>query len=166
MLAQLELSNTCEVVRCSPGVRKYAVPVKAGKTRVLSLVGDGDVAPGCPKVLHFHIADGLPERAQLYLRGGTISSLWYSELAKHNHDLNIVVDGGGLASSTSITAPRLDGETERAGAHRHAFWIDEANGKNDGGFESPNPYRQSQLGEDRSTTRTTRFAQRGSTAMP
>ncbi len=71
VLAQVELSKTCEVVRCSPGVRKYAVPVKAGKTRVLSLVGDGDVAPDCPKVLHFHIADGLPgARPALSARSG------------------------------------------------------------------------------------------------
>jgi hypothetical protein len=143
VLAQLELSNTCEVVRCSPGVRKYAVPVKAGTTRVLSLVGDGDVAPGCPKVLHFHIADGLPERAQLYLRGGTISSLWYSELAEHTHDLNIVVDGGSWVVDFDHSHA-LEGETELAGAHRHTFWIDGANAKNLGGFEiAENPFDES-----------------------
>jgi hypothetical protein len=107
---------------------------------VLSLVGDGDVAPGCPKVLHFHIADGLPERAQLYLRGGTISSLWYSELAQHTHDLNIVVGGDEWVVDFDHSHG-LDGETEPAGAHRHTFWMDGADAKNLGGFEiASNPF--------------------------
>jgi hypothetical protein len=140
VLAQVELSATCEVVRCSPAVRKYAVPVKAGKTRVLSLTGDGDVAEDCPKVLRFHIADGLPERAQLYLRGATITPLWYSELAKHDHELNIDVKGGSWTVNFDHTHP-MEGETDAAGAHRHAFWADGANAQNDGGFKvAENPF--------------------------
>ena len=124
VLAQIELSKTCEVVRASPGVRKYAVPVKAGKTRVLSLAGDADVAPDCPKVLHFHVADGLPERALLYLRGGTISSLWYSELAKHTHDINIVVDGNDWVVDLSHEHSTEGQVTESDGVHRHGYWKD------------------------------------------
>ena len=136
VLAQIELSKTCEVVRASPGVRKYAVPVKAGKTRVLSLAGDADVAPDCPKVLHFHVADGLPERALLYLRGGTISSLWYSELAKHGHNLNIDVSGGQWVVDFDHTHTfDPDSETELAGAHRHAFWAANDGQDNSGGFK-------------------------------
>jgi hypothetical protein len=134
VLAQIELSATCEVVRCSPAVRKYAVPVKAGKTRVLSLAGDGDVAEDCPKVLRFHIVDGLPERAQLYLRGATITPLWYSELAKHDHELNIDVEGGSWTVDFDHSH-QLDGDTELSGAHRHEFWADGANAQNDGGFK-------------------------------
>jgi hypothetical protein len=135
VLAQIELSKTCEVVKASPGVRKYAVPVKAGKTRVLSLAGDADVAPNCPKVLHFHIADGLPERALLYLRGGTISSLWYGELARHTHDLDIVVDGNQWVvdfshSHTFDSASQTDPDT-----HRHAFWAANDGEDNQGGFK-------------------------------
>jgi len=134
VLAQIELSKTCEVVRCLPAVRKYAVPVKAGKTRVLSLSGDGDVAPDCPKVLHFHVADGLPERAQLYLRGSRFSSLWYTELAKHDHTLTIDVAGN------SWTIPldhehALEGTTELDGEHGHTFWASKDGEKNEGGFK-------------------------------
>lgn len=121
VLAQIELSPTCAVVRCSPGVRKYAVPVKAGKTRVLSLVGDGDVAPECPKVLHFHIADGLPDRVQLYLRGGSISSLWYSELAKHDHVINVkVVDEEAWHVGFDHTHT-LIGQMNESGEHQHTY---------------------------------------------
>jgi len=134
VLAQIELSKTCEVVRCSPSVRKYAVPAKAGKTRVLSLAGDSDVAADCPKLLHFHIADGLPERAQLYLRGGKISSLWYSELAKHAHALTIDVDGGSWTVNLDHLHG-LEGETDLDGAHGHTFWVEGANAQNDGGFK-------------------------------
>jgi hypothetical protein len=139
VLAQIELSKTCEVVRCSPAVRKYAAPVKAGKTRVLSLVGDSDVAEDCPKVLHFHIADGLPERAQLYLRGGKLTSLWYSELGKHGHDLTI--DASGDWTVDFNHSHSLEGTTDADGAHRHTFWADGANAQNDGGFElAENPF--------------------------
>ena len=136
VLAQIELSKTCEVVRCSPGVRKYAVPVKAGKTRVLSLVGDGDVAPECPKVLHFHIADALPERAQLYLRGGRISSLWYSELARHGHDLNIDVTGGEWVVNFDHTHSfDSASQTDPVEAHGHAIWVSNDGEKNEGAFK-------------------------------
>jgi len=121
VLAQIELSKTCEVVRCSPGVRKYAVPVRAGKTRVLSLVGDGDVAPECPKVLHFHIADGLPERVQLYLRGGRISSLWYSELAEHGHDINVRVADEGVWHIGFDHTHTLIGQMNESGEHQHTY---------------------------------------------
>jgi hypothetical protein len=134
VLAQIELSKTCEVVRCSPAVRKYAVPVKAGTTRVLSLAGDSDVAEECPKILHFHISDGLPERAQLYLRGAKITPLWYSELAKHDHELKIDVQGGSWTVNFDHSHS-LEGVTDPAGDHRHEFWVDEKNAQNDGGFE-------------------------------
>jgi hypothetical protein len=139
VLAQIELSDTCAVVRCSPAVRKYAVPVKAGKTRVLSLVGDSDVAEDCPKVLHFHVADGLPERAQLYLRGGTFSSLWYSELARHDHELTIRAGGNWTVDFNHSHS--LEGETDADGAHRHTFWVDGKNAQNAGGFKlAENPF--------------------------
>jgi hypothetical protein len=133
VLAQIELSPTCEVVRCSSSVRKYAVPVKAGKTRVLSLVGDSDVAESCPKILHFHIADGLPERAQLYLRGGKLTPLWYSELAKHGHALTVDVKGGSWTVDFDHSHS-LEGITDPGGAHRHAFWVANENEQNAGGF--------------------------------
>jgi hypothetical protein len=123
VLAQIEFSPTCTVVRCAPGVRKYAVPVKAGKTRVLSLVGDGDVAPEAPKVLHFHIADGLPERAQLYLRGGRISSLWYSELARHTHNVHVRVDDDAVWKKDLTHSHSLQGSMSEDGAHRHTYQV-------------------------------------------
>lgn len=138
VLAQIELSKSCEVVRAASGVRKYAVPVKAGKTRSLSIVGEHDIAPGNAKLLHFHIADGLPDRAQLYLMGGEFSSLWYSELAKHGHTLNLVVKGDDATGKGWVVDfdhdHQLDGEMALDGAHRHAFWVEETGGANEGGF--------------------------------
>lgn len=140
VLAQIEFSATCEVVRCYPAVRKYAVPVKAGKTRGLSLSGDSDVAEDCPKVLYFHIADGLPERAQLYLRGAEFTPLWYSELAKHDHELNIDVSGGSWTVNFNHEHS-FEGETELDGAHRHKFWADGTTGQHDGAFKvAGNPW--------------------------
>lgn len=134
VLAQIELSKTCTVVRCSPGVRKYAVPVKAGKTRVLSLSGDCDVAQDVPKTLHFHIDDGIPERAQLYLRGGRFTPLWYSELAKHDHALTIDVAGNSWTVNFDHSHG-LSGVTDEDGDHGHTFWVDGADAKNLGGLE-------------------------------
>jgi hypothetical protein len=91
-------------------------------------------------VLRFHIADGLPERAQLYLRGATITPLWYSELAKHDHELKIDVTGGSWTVNFDHTHP-MEGETDPGGAHRHKIRADGANAQNDGGFKlAENPW--------------------------
>jgi hypothetical protein len=54
--------------------------------------------------------------------------------------LNIDVKGGSWTVNFDHTHP-MEGETDAAGAHRHAFWADGANAQNDGGFKvAENPF--------------------------
>ena len=129
VLSQIELSKTCEVVRASPGVRKYAVPAKAGKTRALALVGEHDIAPGNAKQLLFHLADGLPDRVTLYLKGGQFTALWYSELPLHRHPFEIRVKNDKIDLDISH-GHSLTGQMSTDGGHRHAYWKGDKNERN------------------------------------
>lgn len=127
VLAQLELTPTCEVRKVMLGVRKYAVSVKSGKTRAMSIVGEHDIAPGNPKVLRFHVADGLPDRAVLYLKGGEFSPLWYSELPSHTHKVNVKVKDNNLPIDFNHSHA-MEGQVAKDGAHVHSYWHQAATG--------------------------------------
>jgi hypothetical protein len=87
VIAQLELDARCRVQRIVPGARQVASPVKAQKVRPMSLVGEKDIDIANEKTLHFHIEDGMPERAVLILRAGKFSSIHYTEIGEHAHSL-------------------------------------------------------------------------------
>jgi hypothetical protein len=89
VLAQIELSKQCNVVRVLSGVRKYAVPVKPPAVTPLALEGEKDIDINNPKELIFHVRGGFPSAATLVMRSRPFSSLHYSELAGHTHDLTL-----------------------------------------------------------------------------
>ena len=122
VLAQLELSKTCEVVRVLPGVRQYAVPVKPQQVRGVSLEGEKDIDPANPKVLHFHVDGGYPESVQLYLRARRFSSLYYTEMGKHKHNAGVTTDDREI--TLTHTHEVSDQDTDPAGAHAHRIRVD------------------------------------------
>jgi hypothetical protein len=131
VLSQIELSASCEVVRASPGVRKYAVPAKPQSVRPLSLEGEKDIDNANPKILFFHVEGGTPEIVTLYLRGRTFSSLFYTELGRHSH---------GVALKTSVDKHDFThdhqpsgGVTTDDGDHTHIFIVDA--GETSGGID-------------------------------
>jgi hypothetical protein len=117
VIAQLELSKTCEVVRVLPGVRKYAVPVKPQTVIPVSIEGEKDIDTENAKEIHFHIAGGFPERAVLMLRARKFSSLYYSEIGEHVHPLDLKIDdhpavaGHQHKLTNATTDQKLDPET-------------------------------------------------------
>ena len=124
VLAQIELSKTCDVVRVLPGVRKYAMPAKPQTVRGLSLEGEKDIDSGNRKDLYFHIVGGFPESVTLYLRGRSLSTLYYTELGQHTHTLQVPdlqVDIGHTHSLKGSLKTKVDGE------HRHSFYWDNGN---------------------------------------
>jgi hypothetical protein len=131
VLSQIELSTSCEVVRASPGVRKYAVPAKPQTVRPLSLEGEKDVDKANPKVLFFHVEGGTPETVTLYLRGRTFSSLFYTELGRHSHGvaLKTTVDKHDFAHDHQPSG----GATTDDGDHTHNFIVD--SGESSGGID-------------------------------
>ncbi|HSW23710.1 MAG TPA: hypothetical protein VLJ62_13145 [Burkholderiaceae bacterium] len=88
VLAQVELNANCEVVRVIPGVRRYAIPTKPQTVRAVALEGEKDINADNPKLLYFHLDGGFPNAATLHLRSRLFSTLHYTELARHTHDLN------------------------------------------------------------------------------
>ncbi|MFL6623133.1 MAG: hypothetical protein ACJ8NR_11125 [Sulfurifustis sp.] len=135
VLSQIELSKSCEVVRTLPGVRKYAMPAKAGRTRALALVGEDDIAPGVAKLLRFHIADGFPDRVILYLKGGVFTPFWYSEIAKHTHTPRVRVKDNQLVVNINHTHT-IEGQMSKDGGHKHSYW--KADKDESGGIDHTN----------------------------
>lgn len=99
VLAQVELNANCEVVRVIPGVRRYAIPTKPQTVRVMALEGEKDVNAANSKVLYFHLEGGFPNTATLHLRSRPFSTLHYTELARHTHDLD-----GALSTQPGVDA--------------------------------------------------------------
>lgn len=124
VLAQLELNQDCTVREIRKFVRKYVAAAKEAKARTLALEGEKDIDENNPKELFFHIEGAMPDRAGLYLRGGKFSTLYYTELGRHQHALNLDSgDGGGFpAHSHSLNLGDLT--TSDDGAHRHEIWSD------------------------------------------
>ena len=91
VLAQVELNANCEVVRVIPGVRRYAIPTKPQTVRAVALEGEKDIDAANAKLLYFHLEGGFPNAATLHLRSRLFSTLHYTELARHTHDLNAAV---------------------------------------------------------------------------
>jgi len=123
VLSQVELGSSCQVVRTAPGVRRYAVPVKPQTVRPISLEGEKDIDVSNPKVLYFHIDGGFPESVSLYLRGGSFSSLYYTELGGHRHAVDFLSHDIDKNLAHSHTAS--GGGTDTAGDHTHTFITDD-----------------------------------------
>jgi hypothetical protein len=125
VLSQIELDAKCNVVRTSPGVRRYAAPAKPQTVHPLSLEGEKDIDKQNAKVLYFHIDGGAPESALLYLRGLPFSSLYYTELGKHTHKSEfpkLAIDIGHTHA--------FDGSLKTKagqGTHKHAYLWDDGN---------------------------------------
>lgn len=98
LLAQVELDDQCKVIQVNTGVRRYAVKTNPPVTTPLSLEGEKDIDRDNPKLLVFHINGGYPDKALLYLQGGLFSTLYYTEIGSHTHelDLELYEDGPAL----------------------------------------------------------------------
>ncbi|MFT3801590.1 MAG: hypothetical protein QM766_10260 [Burkholderiaceae bacterium] len=123
VLAQLELSKTCDVVRVLSGVRRYAMQAKPQTVRALSLEGEKDIDHANRKDLVFHIIDGFPASVTLYLRGRTFSSLFYSETGRHAHDL--ALDTQDTEFDLRHAHQASGGTTDEQGEHTHSFIVDD-----------------------------------------
>jgi hypothetical protein len=134
ILAQIELSKTCDVMSVLPGVRKYAMPTKPQTVQSLSLEGEKDLDSANRKDLYFHVVNGLPSTVTLYLRGRTLSSLYYTELGDHTHDLNLDTQNTehDFTHHHQVTA----GTTDSQGQHTHSFIVDA--GETKGGIDVNN----------------------------
>jgi hypothetical protein len=128
MLGQVELGAGCEVVRIHNGARKY-VDAADSTVRSYALEGEKDIDGQNAKVLSFHIRGGPPSSVLLYLRGARISSLFYTELGSHRHEVppttTSLPTGGDddhthevvIEPVTTDMPPDID--ADEAGQHEH-----------------------------------------------
>ena len=131
VLAQVELKAGCTVGEIASGVRRYAVAAKPPTTRPIALEGEKDIDQRNPKTLYFHIDGGVPNFVTLYLRSDAFSSLYYTELGQHTHDIQLNTDDTILTLMHTHTAS--SGDTDEAPDHTHNYLVD--GGETTGGID-------------------------------
>ncbi len=131
VLAQVELAQNCVVSRINTGVRRYVAAAKPPATRPITLEGEKDIDSANPKVLHFHVDGDYPSSAQLYLFATRFSSLFYTELGRHDHALDLRTGDTILTLRHSHTAQ--SSQTDEAGEHTHDYYVDD--GEQHGGID-------------------------------
>lgn len=86
VLAQVELDGKCEsVYQIDPSERHYIGAASAAKVRQYALEGERHIDANNPGRIYFHIRGRQPNAVTLYLRAEQFSTLFYTELGKHNH---------------------------------------------------------------------------------
>jgi len=124
VLAQVELGPKCQVVRISPGVRRYAVPVKPQTVRPISLEGEKDIDQSNPKVLYFHVEGGVPDSAVLHLRSRKFPTLYYTEMGQHTHgttSITVSEDSHDFEHGHTVSG----GKTTSNGKHKHKIMVND-----------------------------------------
>ena len=94
--AQVDLQKDCNVV-INPAVRQYILDRTQAIVYQYALEGEKDIDKNNPKRIYFHIRGRQPNSVTFYLRAGLFSTLYYSELGRHNHTVNINDNQTGLA---------------------------------------------------------------------
>jgi hypothetical protein len=136
VLSQIELDAKCNVVRTSPSVRRYAVAAKPQTVRTVSLEGEKDIDKQNPKVLYFHIDGGAPDSAVLYLRGLPFSTLYYTELGKHQHNMKFTDLSIDITHNHTVNGPVMTASSgANIGIHGHGVYYDKSIDGNPGPFD-------------------------------
>ncbi|HEV2953576.1 MAG TPA: hypothetical protein VG015_05770 [Candidatus Dormibacteraeota bacterium] len=107
VLALVVLDSSCQVKTIDPTVRQFAHSAVPGQVHPVSLEGEKDIDPYNSKKLHFQIRGGPPDAVLLYLWADSISSLLYTELGQHMHQLSTTatVPENDVASHTHSVPP-------------------------------------------------------------
>jgi hypothetical protein len=120
VLAQAELDNTCAVRAIRTFVRNYVAAALPPRVRALSIEGEKDIDAKNAKELVFHLEGGVPDRLSLFLRARSFSTLFYSEIGLHQHELKNITSGLGGAIPKHHHALDLGTlTTSPQGKHRH-----------------------------------------------
>lgn len=98
VLAQVELEKGCASIKqIDHGERHYIGAASAATVRQYALEGERHIDANNPGRIYFHIRGRQPNSVTLYLRAEQFSTLFYTELGKHNHS--------NSASGFSVTIP-------------------------------------------------------------
>ena len=120
VLALVELNGDCsEVHQIDVGVRRYVGAASAAKVRQYALEGARDIDWKNPARIYFHIRGRQPQAVTLYLRSEILSTMYYTELGRHKHDLEIAYEDHHLPAHRHSVGGLLT--TAGEGNHGHSM---------------------------------------------
>ena len=122
VLAQVELDDTCAVRTIRSHMRKYVNAAEKLKVRAYALEGEKDIDHSNPKELYFHVDGAMPNSALLYLRGSKFSSLYYTEMGSHTHQVSVNVQQH--AESILHHHTLKNGETDEEPEFLHTLFVE------------------------------------------
>jgi hypothetical protein len=117
VLVQAELDETCAVRALRSEVRKYVGAIQPTRSLTYAFEGEKDIDSENPKQIYFHIRGGVPRAVTLYLRGAKFSNLYYTELGRHSHSLEVALPAHTGVAAHEHTLGEL--ETGSTGSHDH-----------------------------------------------
>lgn len=124
VLAQLRLNAQCQVIEILGGMRQYTSGKQAPRVRALSLEGEKDIDHANPKVLFFQVEGANPRAVTLHLWTTRFSSLYYTELGRHQHQVSGATDQ--FKHDFGHHHDIANGHTDGAGGHSHNYFCGDA----------------------------------------
>ncbi len=128
VLAEFDFED-CNATSIAGGPRRFATSRQMAQIHTFALEGEKDIDKHNPKRLHFHVRGRKPAAVVLYIRAAPFSSLYYSELGQHQHEVR-------ENSGTTTTASHVDQHSHDV-THAHvanvtsitaARWTDQKGG--------------------------------------
>lgn len=95
VLAQVEMDAQCRARRVVTVVRTYIGLGRPAGARSYALEGEKDINPANSKLIYFHSRGRRPDSVTLHLRAERFSTLFYSEMPRHSHGLNVTEEMRG-----------------------------------------------------------------------
>jgi hypothetical protein len=139
VIALATLDAACEIGEVRTGFREYAHPRHTTQVSAVSFEGEKDIDASNAKRLHFEISGGPPTSVVLALWGERLSSLFYTEMGHHGHELESI-------DLTDATVTLAD-HTHSLPAHTHRTTTDpiQTTGRNQGHFHQIRTVPDNQL---------------------
>ena len=119
VLGLVLLNSSCQVIGIESGVRQIAHSEVPGKVTPFALEGEKDIDTNNAKKLRFQIRGGIADAVVFYLWGDAISSLLYTEMGSHTHDINGVAMASVAADLGNHGHKITDAVSSNDGQHSH-----------------------------------------------
>jgi hypothetical protein len=131
VLAQVQLDNNCSVVHIYPYPRHTIGQAASTAGASYALEGERHINKDNPGRIYFHIRGRQANCVTLYLRGEKFSTLFYTEMGRHTHIIDVDVDNViipthqhplspiKINSDPNNTDQPETGSTGLAGSHNH-----------------------------------------------
>lgn len=125
VLAQVEMDAQCRARRVETVVRSYIGVVRPALSRSYALEGEKDINRANPKRIYFHVRGRRPDSVTLHLRAEKFSTLFYTEMPRHTHELSVGEQYNGEVPAHSHNIGGFwTGASEAPHTHGLHMWTD------------------------------------------